>query len=54
MNTNGFYSMENGEYLPFDMASEKEEKWLKQYKILQYNSLFDNKNRNRKLFPNLE
>ncbi len=54
MNANGFYSMENGEYLPFDMASEKEEKWLKRYEMLQYNSLFDNKNRNRKLFYNLE
>lgn len=54
LNTNGFYSMEKGEYLSFDMASENEEKWMKQYRMLQFNSLFDNKNRNRELFPNLE
>lgn len=54
INANGYYSLTEGNYLPFDEASGEEQKWLELYDILQYNSIFDKKNRNEKLFPVLE
>ena len=54
INANGFYSPASGCYLPFDKASEEEMQWLEWYKVLQYNSIFDKRNRNNMLFPVLE
>ena len=54
MNANGFFSPTAGNYLPFDEASGKELKWLRQYEALKYNNIFDVKHRNEKLFPVLE
>lgn len=54
INVQGFYSLESGCYLPFDQASKKEKEWILKYEQLQYNSLFDIKNRNKKLFPTLK
>ncbi len=51
INANGFYSQEKEGYLPFDEASEEEARWLQQYEMLQYNSLFDRNNRNQTFFP---
>ena len=37
-----------------DAATGNEAKWIKAYNMLQYNSMFDEKNRNATLFPYLE
>lgn len=54
INGNGFYSTRLQCYLPFDMASEEERKWLLAYEMLQYNNLFDGKNRSDALFLSAE
>ena len=54
INAHGYYSLEKKRYISFDEASEKEKEWLLRYEQLQYNSLFDIKNRNKKLFPTIE
>lgn len=51
MNSKGFYSLEKGCYLSYDKASENEKKMLNQYEQLQYNCLFDKKNRSEEFFP---
>lgn len=51
INAHGFYSRATQNFESFDMASEEERTWLLLYEQLQYNSLFDAKNRNEKLFP---
>lgn len=45
MNGNGYYSISQQTYLPFEEAEGEEAQWLNRYEILQYNSLFDTKNR---------
>lgn len=54
INANGFYSLKAQCYLPFDEASQEEKVWLQAYEQLQYNSIFDQKHRNEKLFPVLQ
>ena len=54
INANGFYSLRAKCYLPFDEASQEEKVWLQAYEQLQYNSIFDQKHRNEKLFPVLQ
>ena len=54
INGNGFYSTRLQCYLPFDMASEEEREWLLAYEMLQYNNLFDGKNRSEALFGSTE
>ncbi len=51
INANGFYSREEDRYLPFDMASGEEKKWLEMYEQLQYNALFDKEHRSEVFFP---
>ena len=51
INANGFYSLNDGCFLPFDEASEKERLWLELYKALQYNNIFDKTNQNKTIFP---
>lgn len=51
INANGFYSLKEKHYLTFDMASKKESAWLDMYQQLQYNNLFDLKDRNKVFFP---
>ena len=50
INANGFYSLESKSFMPFNEASKNEKEWLLKYEQLQYNSLFDLENRNKKLF----
>lgn len=45
VNANGYYSLSQGTYLPLDQAEGEEAQWLDWYEILQYNGMFDNKNR---------
>ncbi|MBQ2816009.1 MAG: sulfatase-like hydrolase/transferase [Clostridia bacterium] len=54
INAHGFYSLESKSFLPFNEASKNEKEWLLKYEQLQYNSLFDLENRNKKLFPTLK
>jgi hypothetical protein len=51
INANGFYSQNAQVYLPFSEASAGEKVWLQRYEQLQYNSLFDQKQRNEIFFP---
>lgn len=51
INAYGFYSMESKCYLPFEQASGEEEAWLLLYEQLQYNNLFDKKDRSGVFFP---
>ena len=54
INPFGYYSLKSGCYLPFDQATGKEKEWLLKYEQLQYNCIFDKKNRSKTLFPTLE
>ena len=50
INANGFFSKKSNRFLTFEEASEDEQKWLDDYKVLQYNSMFDEKNQNQVFF----
>lgn len=54
INANGYYSLANGCYMSFDEVNEAEQYWLELYEALQYNNLFDTKNRNKEMFPVLD
>lgn len=51
INANGFYSVDDGCYLPIDEANDEALAYLELYEALQYNNIFDKKNRNEALFP---
>ncbi len=51
INSRGYYSLEKGEYRHLEDASGEEAKWIQKYRILQYNSMFDQKNRSALFFP---
>lgn len=50
INAFGYYSLDNACYLPIAEATGKEARMLEMYEILQYNNLFDTKNRSEALF----
>ena len=50
MNSLAYYSKENKCFISYDEASGKEAQWLKKYKWLQYNNMFDTKNTNKTFF----
>ena len=54
INSRGYYSKEKQCYQHIDDATGEEAEWIKNYHMLQYNSMFDEKNRNATLFPYLE
>lgn len=54
INANGFYSPENGGFVSFDDANEEESRWLNLYEVLQYNNIFDKKQKNEALFPSIK
>lgn len=54
INANGFYSLSAGRYVSFDKANEDERSWLESYEALQYNSIFDTKQRSQVFFPVLD
>ena len=54
INANGFYSKETNSYKEFDQASDEEAKWIDNYNILEYNSMFDQKNRSQLFFPYID
>lgn len=51
LNPLGYYSAARGRFLPFDEAEGEEAKWLNDYDMLQYNSLFDAAHRSERFFP---
>ncbi len=50
MNALGFYSVEREKYLPYNQATGTEKEWLRKYEDLQYNGVFDHKNRSNVFF----
>ena len=53
INANGFYSLEEKGYLTVEQANEDELYWLQLYEMLQYNNIFDKKQKNEVMFPAL-
>ncbi len=51
INSRGFYSVRDGIYKHIDEADGEEEEWIQMYESLQYNSMFDKKNRSDIFFP---
>lgn len=54
INARGYYSLNNDTYLTVEDASGKEAEWLRRYEILQYNAMFDEKDRSNLFFPYIE
>lgn len=51
INSRGYYSRTQGTFVHLDDASGEEAEWIKNYNILQYNAMFDKKNRSSMFFP---
>lgn len=51
INSRGYYSIDQGCYLHIDDAGGEEAEWISRYRILQYNSMFDKKERSDVFFP---
>lgn len=50
VNARGYYSVEQGTYIETEKAQGEESLWLQKYAWLQYNSLFDTKNKSQLFF----
>ena len=51
INSQGYYSMDNGSFIPIDDATGEEAYWLNFYNQLEYNCMFDSEHRSNILFP---
>ena len=51
INSRGYYSKSKGCYQHIDEAEGEEKEWIEKYHMLQYNSMFDKKNRSSFFFP---
>jgi len=51
INSRGYYSKADECYKTLSEAIGEEAEWIRKYKMLQYNSLFDKKNRSEYFFP---
>lgn len=54
INARGYYSKSEGRYKYVEDATGEEKKWIRNYNILQYNSMFDEKNKSKFFFPYIE
>ncbi|MDO4475948.1 MAG: LTA synthase family protein [Lachnospiraceae bacterium] len=54
MNQRGFWSESEGKYLHYQDAAGEEAEWIRRYRILQYNGLFDREDRSSLYFPYIE
>lgn len=54
VNSRGFYSKSQGKFLHVEDAAGEDAKWLKNYEILQYNNMFDKRNKSGLFFPYLK
>ena len=50
MNSQGYYSVEQGRFVPYSQAEGKEAEALNEYFTVQYNNLFDHKNADETFF----
>lgn len=50
VSANGYYSISQQSFLPISEAEGEEAQWLRMYEQLQYNNLFDSKNRSMHFF----
>lgn len=53
INSRGYYSKSAGEYRHLEDATEEEAEWIRDYEILQYNNMFDEKGKSEVFFPYL-
>lgn len=53
INSRGYYSVSEGKFKDVAEAKGEEAVWLKNYEILQYNSMFDRRDRSELFFPYL-
>lgn len=51
MNSQGYYSLTEERYLHIEDAAGEEAKWIEQYRLLQYNNLFDTFHRSDVFYP---
>ena len=51
LNLRGYYSKSTGKYLHVEDAVGEEAEWIRKYQILQYNAMFDKRNRSSIFFP---
>ena len=54
INIRGYYSLSEGKYLHVSDAKGTEREWIRKYRILQYNSMFDEDGRSELFFPYIE
>ena len=54
VNSRGFYSKSQGKFLHVEDAAGEDAKWLKNYEILQYNNMFDKRNKSELILPYLK
>lgn len=54
VNSRGFYSKSQGRFLHVEDAAGEDARWLKNYEILQYNNMFDKRNKSELFFPYLK
>ena len=54
VNSRGFYSKSQGKFLHVEDAAGEDAKWLKNYEILQYNNMFDKRNKSVLFFTYLK
>ena len=54
INRRGYYSLNEGKYLHVSDAKGTEKEWIRKYRILQYNNMFDEKGRSALFFPYIE
>lgn len=54
INARGYYSLEKEKFIHVEDAMGKELEWLTKYESLQYNELFDKKNKSSTFFPYIE
>ena len=51
INARGYFSLSKGKYRHVEDAEGEEKEWLDKYNMLEYNSMFDKKNRSELFFP---
>ena len=50
-NSFGYYSISRKEFIPLNEAQDEERKALLEYNYLEWNSIFDDENKNKNMFP---
>lgn len=53
INARGYYSKSQGKFIHVEDAEGEEAEWIRNYEILQYNQMFDRRDRSSQFFPYL-